>query len=221
MGTSIWLIFLIPGLFLSSIFGTFFGDITGRSKAEIILPYDESQGLVWEYDNQNDRYIDLVEVKYEGSEQIFVFKANDADAIEDITGRCMDLVFTDKNGNQKTYYAPYPLYGILDIYNENECLVAEYTAVAENPAEDSCWVTLYSERDNVVFQPLSNNEELTFTVVCFPDDINELKAEDDNTFKVEFRYEYREGVASERITILYDLNDNQLEIKDETHILVK
>lgn len=219
MGTSIWLIFLIPIMLITSFFGNFFAEITGKRQAEIVLPYDESRGLVWEYDNQNDYYIDFVEVRIEEDEQIFVFKNNYVEAREDKTGFCMDLVFTDKNGNKKTYYVDFALFDELVFYDESECLITEYTAVVNNSKKNNCWVSGHN-KDSVLIQPISYNDEVTFTIVCMPDDIEKLKAKEDYAFNIGFDYVYEDGASSESVTVVYELTDGQLEIKDELWTIV-
>ena len=76
MGTSVLLVFLAPLLAIYALFGGLFSEIMPSPKAEIVLPYNESQGLVWEYVEQEDYHINLIEEKIEGDEQIFVFEAD-------------------------------------------------------------------------------------------------------------------------------------------------
>ena len=220
MGASIWLIVLVPIWLVISLFGNFYTQITGKTQAEISLPYDESKGLVWEYDNNEDYYVDFVEVKIEDDEQIFVFKDNDAEPQKDKTGRCMDLVFTDKNGNQKIYYANFAAFGELIFYEESECLITEYTAVVHNPKEEYYWVSDGSKKDRVFIQPISKGDEVTFTVVCMPDDIEKLKAKENYAFNVSFGYVNKNGSFKENVTVVYELVDGKLEVKDELWTIV-
>lgn len=219
MGASIWMIFLFPVMLLVALFGNFFTEITGKTQAEIALPYDETKGMVWEYDNKDDFYIDFVEVRIEGNEQIFVFKDNEEEAREDKTGRCMDLVFTDKNGNEKTYYADFASFGELVFYEESECLITEYTAVAHDPFENFHWIS-DSKKDRVLIQPISYDDEVTFTVVCMPDDIEKLKAEEDYAFNLSFDYVNEDGAGIEGVTAVYELTDEKLQVKDELWTIV-
>ncbi len=219
MGASIWMVFLFPIMLIVSFFGNLFTEITGKTQAEIVLPYDESKGIVWEYDNKDDYCIDFVETRIEGSEQIFVFKDNDVQFEENLPGCLMDLVFTDKNGNQKTYYAYYALFGELVFYEESECLITEYTAVAHNPYENMHWVS-NGKRDRVLIQPINYGAEVTFTIICLPDDIEKLKAEEDYAFNISFGYINENGAFTEDVTVVYKLTDGQLEIEDELWTIV-
>lgn len=219
MGASIWMIFFVPISLIIAFFGNLFTEITGKTQAEIVLPYDESEGIVWEYDNKDDFYIDFVEVRIEEDKQIFVFKDNDAEAPEGKTGRCMDLIFTDKNGNQKTYYADFALYGELVFYEESECIITEYTAVVHNPDEDFHWVS-DGKKDRVLIQPISYEDEVTFTLICMPDNIEKLKAKEDFAFNVSFSYVNESGAGIESVTAVYELTDGKLQVKDELWTIV-
>lgn len=224
MGASIWIIFLFPIILIAGIFGNFFTDITGKKQAEIVLPYDESKGIVWEYDNKDDFYIDFVEVRKEENEQIFVFKYNGAEydkveAREGKIGCCMDLVFTDKNGNTEKYYADIRDFGELVFYDESECLTTEYTAVVHDPFENFHWVP-GSDRGSFLIQPISYGPEVTFSLVCMPDDIERLKAEEDYAFNPNFSYVNEDGAFIESVTVLYELADGKLQVKDELWTIV-
>ena len=224
MGASIWMIFLFPIILIAGVFGNFFTNITGGKQDKIAFPYDKSKGIVWEYDNKDDFYIDLLEVKVEGNEQIFVFEYNgseydEVEAQEGKIGCCMDLVFTDKNGNSKTYYADIGDYGVLNFYEESKCLITEYTAVVHDPFENFHWVP-GSEIDRVLIQPISYDTEVTFTIVCMPDNIERLEAKEDFAFNLSFRYVNEDGAAIEDVTVVYELTDEKLQVKDEIWTIV-
>lgn len=224
MGASIWLIFLIPIMLIVNLFGNFFALITGKTQAEIVLPYDESKGIVWEYDNKDDFLIDFVEVRTEGNEQIFVFKGKNIfefvkdtivkePIVKDTIGSCMDIVFTDRNGNKKTYYADFGLYNELLFYEESECIITEYTAIAKDVYKNYYWDTRDSSR--VLIQPISYGSEYTFTIVCMPDDIKRLEEKEEFAFNPQFVYVNEEGTAGESIIVEYELVDGKLEINEE------
>ncbi len=224
MGASIWMIFFLPIMLIVAMFGNFFTEITGKTQAEIVLPYDESKGIVWEYDNKDDFYIDFVEVRIEEDKQIFVFKDNEAtydevEAREGKIGFCMDLVFTDKNGNKKTYYADFALYGELVFYEESECLITEYTAVVHDPFENFHWIS-NGKKDRVLIQPISYDTEVTFTIVCMPDDIERLKAGESLAFAPGFGYVNEDGAFIESVTVEYEMIDGKLQVKDEVWSIV-
>ena len=77
MGTSIWLVVIIPMIFLGTIFSDISGAIFGYPTEEIALPYDEEKGLVWEYDCVNDPDIELVKTEIRDGEQVFVLWARE------------------------------------------------------------------------------------------------------------------------------------------------
>ncbi len=217
MGASIWLIVLIPLLpiaFIFNSFGSFYVDIMNKKQAEIVLPYDETKGTVWEYDNKDDFYVDFVEVRIEKDEQIFVFKNNEAETRKDKAGSCMDLVFTDNNGNTETYYADIGDYGALVFYEESECLITEYTASPKTPKDNLHWI-VDNREDRVLIQPISYDTEVTFTLVCMPDDIKNLKRKDLYAFVPGFDYANENGGYSESVGVFYELIDGKLEVKEE------
>lgn len=49
--------------FFASIFMPFFDASAGTDKAQVILPYNENEGIVWEYDCVNDPYTELIETE--------------------------------------------------------------------------------------------------------------------------------------------------------------
>ena len=113
MGSSVLLVLLAPFFAVYLFFVGIVTEIKGPPQAEIVLPYDESQGLVWEYVDQEDYYINLVEVKVEDDKQIFVFERETitseffSEVIlgfteERTTGEVIDLVFEDQNSNKET-----------------------------------------------------------------------------------------------------------------------
>lgn len=216
MGTSVLLIFIAPLMAVYALFGNLFAFITGE-KTEVILPYDEANGIVWEYDAQEDYYIELVEMRIEGDEQIFVFK--DREKTEDVEaeGELMDLIFTDKNGNQKKFYACQdngyrgPL-----IYEESECLVTEYTATAAYPFEKRYW-KVNQERASVLVQPRSYESEVTFTIVYTPYKRLDMMLHQQTGFRPMFYYVNDSGSYSEYCSARYTVVDGSLVIEDELH----
>ena len=108
MGSSVLLVFLAPFFAIYVFFVGIFNESAPQPQAEIVLPYNESQGLVWEYVEDEDYYINLLEVKVEGDKQIFVFEADQSTStsLDDIfsvffeptEGYIIDLAFVDQNG---------------------------------------------------------------------------------------------------------------------------
>lgn len=229
MGTSVLLVFLAPLLAIYALFGGIFNEIMPSPKAEIVLPYDEAQGLVWEYVEDEDYHISLVEEKIEGNEQIFVFEANQSTFVlfEDIfdnlegngtTGLVIDFVFEAQNGNRKTYYhdprqeSTFPSFVI---YDENECLTAEYTVTAVDSENDTQWRIQQEQTYNILRQPTSG-DETTFYIVFFPREIEEMENGKNQHISIANTYwtDYEEHYY-----LSFGLNDGQLEIVNEDYEL--
>lgn len=153
------------------------GLASGANYKEVILPYSESEGLVWEYDGKDDPYIKLEKMTVNGNEQVFRFVSAGIDEDDDIyyyNGRCMELDFTAQNGQSETYYAvvsPWIFYDEVFIANEDETIT--YTVTAERSPADSEfeWEVdfLHSDLDNVVHFSKKTGETNTFTLVYFND----------------------------------------------------
>lgn len=169
-------IILVPFLLVAVFIAQFFLGITGLDVSKVTLPYDPEKGLVWEYDNKNDPYIKLEEVKIEGDEQIFCFKSRKYSNDEDYVYGCgymMDLIFADENGNIETYYATTRNVnlGRVKIWAEEEVCVYNYTATAKKVYDDSEWDLGFGASSDcseyIVYAPemLSSPESFTFTVV--------------------------------------------------------
>ena len=232
MGTSVLLVFLAPFLAIYAFFVGIFSEFAPKPQAEIILPYNESQGLVWEYEEQEDYYIDLVEEKIDGDKQIFVFEADlsmssdllDIFATAPTYGNIIDFVFTDQNGNERTYYHDRRKEATdqLVIYEASECFVTEYTVTAQDPENAEYWsIDSYNDGDNILRQPWEK-DEATFTVIFMPDEIEKMKngeteiiwfTKDYWVDHIEYKDEYR---------LTFGVNDDgQLGILDEYHNLRK
>lgn len=217
MGTSVLLIFVAPIMFFYLIFGNLFAVATGE-KTEVVLPYDEARGIVWEYEADEDYYVNLVETRIEGDEQIFVFQDCKSNTDAEFVGGMMDLIFTDKNGNQKKYYAcsdngyAGPL-----IYEEDECLITEYTVTAKYPREELAWRAT-QESNSVLIQPLSHDITVTFTIVYTP--ANRMY---DNAlfsqykFTPMFYYTNEEEHLIESVAVRYKVANGKLVIDKESH----
>lgn len=229
MGTSVLLVFLAPLLAIYALFGGIFSEIMPSPKAEIALPYDEAQGLVWEYVEQEDYHINLIEEKIEGDEQIFVFEADQSMSVffadlfdifggNRTIGLVIDFVFEDQNGNRKTYYhdprqeSTYPSFVI---YDESECLTTEYTVTAVDSENDTEWRTQQEQTYNILRQPTSG-DETTFYIVFFPREIE--KMENGKNQHISFSNTYWTDYE-ERYYLSFGLNDGQLEIVNEDYEL--
>ena len=105
---SVTIIFIAPILILMMLFGSFAGAIKGDNVTKVELPYNPSEGLVWEYDGVDDPLFELIETETEGDKQVFTFKGiNMFDTMgEEIdSDMVMDVIFTNKNDEKLVYYA--------------------------------------------------------------------------------------------------------------------
>ena len=153
------------------------GLASGAHYKEVVLPYNESEGLVWEYDGVDDPYIKLEKMTVDGNEQVFRFVSAGIDEEDEIyyyNGRCMELDFTAQNGQSETYYAivsPWIFYDEVFLAHEDETIT--YTVTAERSPADSEfeWKVdfLDSDLDNVVHFSEKTGEINNFTIVYFND----------------------------------------------------
>ena len=126
MGTSILLIFIIPAMIFEVIFSFVSGAFVGYPTAKVELPYNEATGLVWEYDNVDDPYINLADTEIEDGKQIFYFECSGMNF--EPNGEMMELVFTDQNGNEEVFYCVTSAkINAPSIYSEEECTLTEIT----------------------------------------------------------------------------------------------
>ena len=222
MGTSILFVFISPALFFGVAFSDISGAIFGYPTEEIVLPYDEEKGLVWEYDCVNDPDIELVETKVENGEQIFSFVSKgslDWNTLfmvkdeNDPEGDAMDLIFTDKNGNEKVYYGfggnrtSAPVF-----YLAEECQTLDITLTAENPKENASWEAVDST-GYVLMKKSEKQATETFTVVITPGNKKGEYATF-GTFDVVFAYTDSSGSYYEKATAKFVFSDG-------THTLEK
>lgn len=205
-------IFVIPFFLVFVSIVNMFGSITGLNVSEVVLPYDPDKGLVWEYDNENDRYIKLKETETEGDEQIFRFVKRKRS--KDMTsGYMMDLVFTDKNGNTETYYAysQSDYFDKIKILSEDEVAVFEYSITTQKKGWNYEWSLDpdYHFPDKVLYDPDMTGNEKTFTVVY------ELGSDEDDIFWIYFDCDARRGGYYERYGIQLDCSSGEAVLIDE------
>lgn len=128
------------------LFSSIFGIVSGNNTANVALPYDPENGVVWEYDNIDDPYIKLTKTEIKDGEQIFYFAGNTShfyNALYD--GDYLDLIFTDKNGNTLKYYAFIYEEGIsliskIKILAPDEYIEYVYDIVPQTQHEQYRWV---------------------------------------------------------------------------------
>lgn len=215
MGSSVLLIFAFPLMIIGTLFNLITGAIFGYPTVQVELPYDDAKGIVWEYDNVDDPYIMLVDTKIENDKQIFVFEGtNKSD--NDYCGRIMELVFTDKNGNEKVYYGYHAskLYAP-EIYPAEECQLTEITLTAHEPVSGGIWKVTDNDY-YILCEKASVSETQIFTTVITP--FNK-KGEYNvyGKFDVKFAYTNSFGLPLENATVVYEFKDGKHFISEIKH----
>lgn len=152
MGASFTVLLFLPFLIVGAFFMNLSGFVTGADQTRIALPYDPEKGLVWEYDNKNDPYIKLHDTVIEGNEQIFRFRDKRGTTNFE-NGEWMDMIFTDKNGNQKKYYVSFDHEGVLEDKHQDFLVLApgeyheyDYTVKAQDTSHSGDWYITYLDK---------------------------------------------------------------------------
>ena len=200
MGSSIWLVVLVPVMAVYALFGGIKGAIFGYPQSEVILPYDEASGTVWEYDAMDDPYIGLDEVRVDGDKQIFIFSARENEDEEKYEGNIMHIVFTDRNGNEKAYYCNHN--GKLNspaFYPAEECITLDITVTAKKQKKNARWKT-GTDDWSILICETEKGEACTFTAVITPD-----KSERASIY-ADFEYVTAWGNTAESATVWYGKN---------------
>ena len=170
MGAIFGIILGMPLAIFWMIVSPIIGFFTSADKVEIILPYDDASGMVWEYDNFQDVYIKLTDTRVEDGKQIFTFQRNYFVIDDGNGGMATDLVFTDKNGNSQTYYIACENGGFgMKVLAPGEYTVYTHIAKAETPVKGAYWTRAYNDSiiaDSLLYQPIEKGEETEFTLVC-------------------------------------------------------
>lgn len=176
MGASFTVMLFLPIILIGALITNVFGFISGEDQTKIALPYNPDEGLVWEYDNKDDPYIKLHNTVIESDEQVFCFR-DKRGSTNTGNGEWMDLIFTDKNGNQLKYYISFDHEGTLeDEYQDfivlapGEYLEYEHTVKTDNIKPVSDWYITYFDnyRTNldIAYMPKQQKEaEETFKLV--------------------------------------------------------
>ena len=201
MGTSILLIFIIPAMMVEVLFGYISGAFMGYPTAKVELPYDEATGLVWEYDNVDDPYINLDKTETKDGKQVFYFESSGIEL--ETKGDIMELVFTDKNGNEEVFYCySSAKINAPSIYSAEQCTLTEITLTAENPVEGGKWVVAENGY-YILYHNASESESETYTFV-FSDTENK-----NGRFSVNFAYVDSDGVPLEFANAVYKYADGE------------
>ncbi len=217
MGSPLVLFFVLPIVFVVTIFNTLSAALTGTLYSEVVLPYEPEKGIVWEYKEDDDMYIDLIDEEIKGDKQIFTFRGDRVlSEHKDSRGEVMDLRFVDENGDEQIYYAIFnseqaAFFNKYDIYAPGEYVAYEYTVKAENKVLLGFWEILWSDSEMVLYSPKEFNDETVFTIVH---PLNQKGEE----FTLGFYY-YQNSSKKETIVINYEITENGLNIKNENHII--
>ncbi len=224
MGTSIWLVVIIPMIFFGTIFSDISGAIFGYPTEEIALPYDEEKGLVWEYDCVNDPNIELVKTEIRDGEQVFVFVGKGKMSIAEFftkseneqQGDIMDLVFTDKNGKQKIYYG-YNGNRINEpqFYSAEDCQTIDITLTAQKARKNASWEVV-ANGGYVIMKKTTGGETENFTIIVTPDTKDGTYATY-GMFNVEFAYTNSRGKYLEEAKAVFELQDGKHILKSITY----
>lgn len=233
---SITAIFLIPLLSVFAVFLGFYETMAGIGIEKTALPYDPQNGVVWEYQEGDEAYIDCIDTEIKDGQQIFTFRGKrifdkdrptstyyENEALVD------DIYFEDENGNIKIYYAfvkfrvsdpktDSATYGSMDIYEETECASFQYTAKAENELKDCYWHVYDSRADlrqnrYIGEYKLDNIHERTYQFVFPPEDIK------DHSFNMNFVYRDSQGKQFEKIEVEFEMVGKEVRVINEIHYI--
>lgn len=194
MGASFTVMLFLPFIIVGAFIINIFGFVSGEDQTKIVLPYDPENGLVWKYDNKNDPYIKLHDTVIEGDEQIFCFR-DKRGTTNTGNGEWMDLIFTDKNGNQLKYYASFDHEGTLENKHQDflvlapgEYLEHEHTVKTDNTKSGCDWYITYFDNHrtnlNVAYMPRQeHSSEETFKLVF-------TKPEEGESYKSKLLFSY-------------------------------
>lgn len=231
---SVTAIFLVPFLAIFGIIIGFFETLIGTGTEKVTLPYDAANGIVWEYKEGEEAFIDCIKTTTKNNQQLFTFRGKwDLDKNNPSSYQneifVDDIYFEDANGNLKKYYAIVDfrwdefndslIYGNMDIYDESECAVFQYTVKAITETEDFYWheydYDAGTDRNRYVGLPdLVNIHERTYHFVLTPEDIA------DDTFDMSFHYRNSTGKTLEKITVTFEMVGKEVTITDETHYVL-
>lgn len=226
-------IFLVPLLLPFMLFMGIFDTVFGIGTEKVVLPCDAENGVVWEYEEGDVAFIDCIKTTTKDGQQIFTFRGKGM--LEDGNPESYqneefvdDLYFVDADGNVKTYYAMLDFskdgpndgslfYGDMEIYEESECAIFEYTVKAITEVEDCYWHEYdYSAQNDdsnryVGLPDLVNMHERTYKFVLPPEDIK------DGTFAMSFYYRTESGRQYEKIAVTFEMVGKEVSVSEEIH----
>lgn len=218
---SVTIFFIIPVMFIVMLFGSAVGAVKGDNVTKVELPYDPSEGIVWEYDGVDDPLFNLVKTETDGDKQIFTFKGipvfdgifeEDHETVD--SDMIMDVVFTNENGEKLLYYAAVnhdylALNHKIEFWSPDEYVIFDYTPKEETTVEGAEWVA--SKYDKIA--ETETDGEKTFTYLFLPN------KEFGSTYEIQFTYctinEDDTDDFYEKIELKIKADVNGYEIMDE------
>lgn len=166
---------IAPLLSILMLFTTLMGGIKGDIVTKVDLPYNPSEGIVWEYDGVDDPLFDLVKTEINGDKQTFIFKGKSLFNIssEDLDPtKIMDVVFTNKNGEELLYFACIDLnyvslYLKIQFYSPEEYILYDYIPKEETTVDGAEWYAWGN--DDYIYNEKIVDGEKVFTLIFLPD----------------------------------------------------
>ena len=226
--TAIFLVpLMLPFMLIMGLFDTAFG--IGTEK--VVLPYDEESGVVWEYREGDEAFVDCIKTTIKDGQQIFTFRGkvwfdpNNPSSYQN--EEFVDaLYFVDADGNVKTYYAfldfrsdgpggdVSTIYGGMEIYEESECAIFEYTLKSTTEVEGCYWHeydhhTGYYRNRYVGLPDIENMHERTYKFVLPPEDIQ------DGTFDMSFYYRPEYGRQYDKVDVTFEMVGKEVNVIEE------
>lgn len=219
---SVTIIFIAPILILMMLFGSFAGAIKGDNVTKVELPYNPSEGLVWEYDGVDDPLFELIETETEGNKQVFTFKGiNMFDTMgEEIdSDMVMDVIFTNKNDEKLVYYACtdrsyFALNYKMEFWSPDEYVIFDYTPKEETTVDGAEWVSAGPYK----IGETENEGEKTFTYLFLPDKENGSIFEVDCMYRTAMNDGSGRYIPYEKMKLEIKVKANEYEIKDEDRL---
>lgn len=207
---------------------SFFGGVMGVGQAEIVLPHDPENGIVWEYKSEDEAFIKLADDEIKNGQHIFTFMGRDMfdekRSVDTSDQTVSDVVFEDADGNEKRYFVfvetstlKNVYFGDLEIFEDTECVSFQYTVKARTEVEGAFWSVEDVDNDSdsqnrfVGVRKPENVHEHTYDFVFGPEDIK------DQTFIIEFRYNDSRSapVALEKIEVIFEMTDKKVKVVEE------
>ena len=220
---SVTIFFIAPIMMLLMLFGSIAGAISGDNVTKVELPYNPSEGIVWEYDGVDDPLFNLVDTETKGDKQIFTFKGVSMfngifeEEHEDVdSDMVMDVVFENENGEKLLYYARvdhnyFALEFKIKFWSPDEYAIFDYTPAEETTVEGAEWVSAGPYK----IGETENDGAKTFTYLFLPDEISGSVFEIDCMYRTVMNDGSGRYTPYEKMELEIRVDGNKCEIKDE------